>query len=126
MAFQIFIVEDQPILLRAYAFLLHREPDLAVCGVATSGEEALTLIPDLRPHLVLVDLSLPRMNGLTLITYLHQLQPMLPILIVSSHERTVFAAPALFPNVKGYLQKEEVPQFLVPTIRQVLVPGSSR
>ncbi len=126
MTSQIFIVEDQPAVRSGLALLVNREPDLAVCGTAASGEEALMLIPLSHPDLALVDLSMPRMNGLTLITYLYRLQPALPILIVSSHERTVYAAPALFPNVKGYLPKDEVPQHLIATIRQMLAScGSS-
>jgi DNA-binding NarL/FixJ family response regulator len=60
------------------------------------------------------------MNGLKLIQYLQLMQPSLPIIIVSAHERTVYAAPLLFPNVKGYIAKQEAVQRLVPTIRRVL------
>jgi DNA-binding NarL/FixJ family response regulator len=117
MTAQIFIVEDHPAVRRGYMALLQREPDLTVCGEAASGEEALRLIPYLHPDLVLVDLSLPQMNGLTLIAHLYQTQPTLPVLIVSSHEPKAFT---LLYNIKEYIHKDTAPQRLVPTIQQVL------
>jgi DNA-binding NarL/FixJ family response regulator len=123
MAAQIFIVEDHPVMLSAYARLLHREPDLEVCGTATSGEEAVALIPQIQPDLVLVDLSLPRMSGLSLIAQLYQSQPALPILIVSGQEPTAYVmrkALLPVPSVKAYIHKQEIPYLLVATIRRVL------
>ena len=120
MVAQIFMVEDHPLMRRAYGMLLHREPDLNVCGAAASGEEALTRMPDCQPDLVLVDISLPGMNGLMLSEQLYQTQPGLPILIVSAHEYTVLATRIVIPSVKGYIQKHQALQLLVPTIRGVL------
>jgi two-component system, NarL family, invasion response regulator UvrY len=123
MVAQIFMVEDHPVMLSAYAQLLHREPDLAVCGTAASGEEAVALIPQSQPDLVLVDLSLPCMSGLSLIAQLYQTHPALPILIVSGQEPTAYVmrkALLPVPNVKAYIHKQEIPYLLVATIRRVL------
>jgi DNA-binding NarL/FixJ family response regulator len=123
MAAQIFIVEDHPAVLSAYELLLRRELDLQVVGTATSAEDALVLIPQQQPDLVIVDISLPGIDGLTLSQHLQQKQPALPILIVTSHERTLQSirhSPVLVPNIKGYLHKAAAVQTLVPTIRQVL------
>jgi DNA-binding NarL/FixJ family response regulator len=123
MTFQIFIVEDHPVVRSAYALLLQYEPGLELCGTAASGEEAVRRIPLCQPDLVLVDLLLPGMHGLTLITHLYQMQPALPILIVSGHERPFDALRKLSvfrPSVKGYLHKQEAAQCLVTTIWNVL------
>jgi DNA-binding NarL/FixJ family response regulator len=127
MAAQIFIVEAYPAVLSGYAMLLQRAPDLAVCGAAVSGEEALTLIPDCQPDLALVDLCLPGMDGLILIAHLYQAQPALPIVIVSSHERMAYVmrtATVLLPSVKSYLHNQAVPHRLVATMQWVLAAGS--
>lgn len=120
MATQIFIVEDYVAVRNAYVTLLEHEPDLTVCGAVSSAEEALAQIPMQQPNLVLVDMRLPGMNGLTFIAHLYQIQPTLPVVIVSSLE------PGLdepIYNVKGYVHKQDAPQRLVPTIRQVLAPS---
>jgi CheY-like chemotaxis protein len=97
--------------------------DLQVIGTAASGEEALTLIPQHSPDLVLLDIILPGINGLTLSQHLHQRLPQLPILMVSSDERTLSTlrqSPAFVPNIKDYLHKQQATQLLLPTIRQIL------
>jgi CheY-like chemotaxis protein len=96
--------------LSAYECLLKRAHDVHVIGSATSGEEALTLIPQHAPDLVLLDLMLPGIHGLAL----SQLLPQLPILIVSSYERTLSTlrqSPAFVPNIKGYLYKPQIHTF---------------
>lgn len=123
MVARLFIVEDHPAVLSAYEVLLKRELDLHVIGTASSGEEALTLIPQQAPDLVLLDLMLPGINGLALSQYLYERLPQLPILIVSSYERklsTLRQSPAFVPNIKGYLHKPQIIHLLVLTIRQIL------
>lgn len=117
MTAQIFIVEDHLALRTSYILLLQREPDLYVCGTAATAEDALRLIPQQQPDLVLVDLSLPGMHSLTLIAYLYQIQPTLPVLIVSSHQPILLEC---IYNVKGYVHKALAPIELVPAIRRVL------
>lgn len=123
MPFHIFIVEDHPAVLNGYELILKRELDLQVVGTASSAEEALILIPQKQPNLVILDISLPRMDGLTLSKHLYELQPALPILLVSSQPRTLNTlrnSPVFTPNIKGYIHKQEVVQNFLPTIRQVL------
>jgi DNA-binding NarL/FixJ family response regulator len=124
MTTRIFIVEDHPAVRRGYGLLINHEPDLEVCGAAVSGEEALTLIPESQPDLVIMDLSRCGMAGTALINHLYSIQPLLPILIVSGYERAAYSNRNLYPlppNLKDYLLKDEVPQRLGATIRQVLV-----
>lgn len=86
---RLFIVEDHPAVLSAYKFLLKRERDRHVIGAIASGKEALTLIPQYAPDLIILDMMLPGINGLVVSQHLHQLLPRLPILMVSSYERTL-------------------------------------
>jgi DNA-binding NarL/FixJ family response regulator len=123
MVSQIFIVEDHPVVLSAYEALLKRELDLKVCGTASSGEEALILIPDCQPDIALIDIRLPGIDGLSLTEHLYQARPRLPILIVSSYEPHTYIKSKVYyppPNIKGHIRKQEAGPLLVPTIRQVL------
>ena len=68
--YRIYIVEDHETIRNAYHRLIDRQADMSVCGMAASGAEALAQIPGLAPDLVLVDLSLPDMDGFALIEQL--------------------------------------------------------
>ena len=74
---QVFIVEDHPVIRQSYALILQREADITICGEADSGEAALLQIPHATPHIVLVDFSLPGMNGLEFVKHLHKIHPTL-------------------------------------------------
>jgi DNA-binding NarL/FixJ family response regulator len=116
---RIFVVEDHPSMQEAYALLLNSQADLAVCGTASSGEEALRQIPQVEADLVLVDLSLPGMSGLEFLKVLSTHAPLLRAIIVSGHEREFYMDSKL-PNVGAYVMKEEGPETLLETIRRTL------
>ena len=85
----------------------------------------LPVILHQQPDLVVVELFLPGLYGLTLITHLYQVQPALPILLICRRELIVCGnrkTPTRLHNVKGYLHKAVAPQQLVTTIRRVLAP----
>lgn len=119
MSYQIFVVEDHPSMRAAYAMVIKTQPDLRLCGEAASGEDALMAIPQLHPDLLLVDISLPGMSGLDLLKKLNTQQPDLPALIVSGHDKALYADSAL-TNAKGYIMKHEGPEALLTAIRRVL------
>jgi DNA-binding NarL/FixJ family response regulator len=119
MSYQIFIVEDHPSMRAAYRLVISTQPDLALCGEAASGEDALLAIPLLSPDLILVDISLPGMSGLDLLKQLNKQKPDLPALIVSGHDKDLYANSTL-TNAKGYIQKHEGPEILLAAIRRIL------
>jgi DNA-binding NarL/FixJ family response regulator len=118
--YNIFIVEDHPVIRQGYALVLRRESDIAICGEAGSAEDALVQIPVSAPDLVLVDFSLPGMNGLELTQHLQKEHPGLPIVIISGHQETTFIEGILAAGAACYIVKERAPQLLVDTIRQVM------
>ena len=103
----VFIVEDHEVVRTMLVQLIDRTPGLSVSGVVATAEEALAAIPACQPHLVLVDLSLPGMDGTVLIQALHQRYPDLLILAVSGHDETLYAAAALSAGAQGYIMKED-------------------
>lgn len=128
MSYQLFLVEDHPVMLRAYAHVLGREPDLVLCGSAASAEEAfdaLTEEPQLRCDLLLADMALPGMDGAELIERLRAVRPDLRALVVSAHEDEAFERRALDAGALGYLRKRDAITDLVPTIRRLLANGAA-
>ncbi len=104
----------------AYHRMIKRELDLEIIGEADNGRAALEMIASAPPHLVLVDISLPGMSGITLITHLRTLYPDMPVIIISAHEEALYAKHALQAGAKGYLVKARLAEVMIEAIHQVL------
>ena len=118
----VFIVEDHAVIRQGYALVLRREPDMCICGEADSGEAALMQIQTAGPDIVLVDFSLPGMNGLEVVQHLHKERPGLPTIVISGHEDEGFIEGILAAGATRYIVKERAAQLLVSTIRQLIQP----
>lgn len=119
MADQIYLIEDHPLMQRMMTEFINRMPDLHVCGMASTAEEALDQLPTTAVDLVLVDVSLPDMDGIHLVSELHKEQPALRCLMLSGHQERSYVQRALAVGARGYLAKGN-PSELVMAIRQVM------
>jgi DNA-binding NarL/FixJ family response regulator len=117
---QIFIVDDHPVFREGLVVLVNREPDLSVCGEATSAPQALASIERLKPDLVLADIGLPGKSGLELIKDVRALFPDMGVLVISMHDETLYAERVLRAGGRGYIMKQEGPEIMLQAIRQVL------
>jgi DNA-binding NarL/FixJ family response regulator len=115
----VFIVEDHKMVRHVLGQLIQRAPDLNLCGEAPSAEEALVQIPDCQPQLVLVDVSLPGMNGIDLIRILHEKYPDMLLLALSGHDESVYGAMAIRAGARGYVMKGKIEE-AQEAIRRVL------
>ncbi|MCI0394247.1 MAG: response regulator transcription factor [Chloroflexi bacterium] len=118
----VFIVEDHEIMRRMLAKIIQYTSGLTLCGEAASAEAALKQIPDCQPQLVLIDVSLPGMDGIELIGILSQQNPDLLLLAVSGHDENVYAADALRAGARGYVMKGKLEK-LEEAIRHVCNGG---
>ncbi len=110
---KVLIVEDHPIVRQGYTLLIGREPDIQVCGEATSGRQALEQVSRLGPDMVVVDISLEGdMDGLELVKALLAIYSTLPILVVSGHDETIYAERLLELGARGYVMKGDASAFL--------------
>ena len=116
----VFIVEDHDMIRQGYVLILAREPDITICGEAASAEEALGQIPLVAPDIVVVDFSLPGMNGLDLVQRLQEDHPGLPTIVISGHNEDVFIQGILTAGATRYIVKDHAPRQLVETIRQIM------
>src|SRR3954471_5845896 len=91
----LFIVEDTVHIAKVLAHFLSEEGQFSVRGIASSAEEALQQLPNMTVDLVLIDVGLPRMNGIELVKILHEQKPELSCLILSGHEELEFVNGAL-------------------------------
>ena len=122
MSHRIFIVEDHPLMREMIAMLISREPDFELCGVAGSGEEALPRLADAIPDVILLDMSLPGMNGAELVQRVRQQRPDLCCLILSGHGEAGYVRKALEAGAGGYIMKGR-PLEIPGAIREVIAGG---
>src|SRR3954447_15323817 len=83
--YKIILVEDHPIVRQGLAQLINHQPGLSVMGEAETAAKALELIRANKPDLVILDVSLPKTNGLELIKQVKAKKPNLPMLVISMH-----------------------------------------
>jgi DNA-binding NarL/FixJ family response regulator len=117
---RILIVDDHPMMRQGLAQLITNEPDLAVAAEADTAGQALNLVSNRKPDLLLLDISLPDKNGLELVKDIHVLRPDLAILVVSMHDESLYAERVLRAGARGYIMKQEGGKRLMAAIRQVL------
>ena len=117
---RVMIVDDHPIMRHGLAQLIDAQPELEVCSWAGTAAEALAAIPEKKPELALLDISLPDRNGLELLKDLQVIYPEVSVLMVSMHDESLYAERALRAGAKGYIMKEEAADKLIEAIRTVL------
>jgi len=117
---RVFLVDDHPIVRHGLTQLINREPDLMVCGESEDGSEALTAVGTAKPDVVVVDLTLKRSSGFSLIKNLNAHDPKLSILVLTIHEESLYAERCLRAGAKGYLMKEAAMENVLLAIRRIL------
>lgn len=120
---RIVIAEDQSLVLGALAALLEIEGDIEVVGRAADGREALELIEEHRPDLVLADIEMPRMTGLELAAELTRRGSPTRTLIVTTFARPGYLRRALEAGASGYLLKDSPAEELAGAVRGVVAGG---
>src|SRR6478609_5351136 len=107
---RIVIVDDHPVFLDGLRQLIDREAGLSVCGEATGIDDAIRVVSESKPDLVIVDISLGAENGIDLIRTLKASDSELPVLVVSMYEESLYAERALRAGAMGYVMKDEPPK----------------
>jgi DNA-binding NarL/FixJ family response regulator len=117
---RLLIVDDHPLFREGLSQLISHDPDLVVCGEAADAAEALRVIPELNPDLVLVDISLGGASGIDLIKSIKDSYDDLPLLVISMHDESLYAERSLRAGAMGYVMKHEPGKTVRNAIRKVL------
>lgn len=117
---KILIVDDHPSVREGLALRISLHADLEVCGEADSEEQAITLVKQLKPELVLVDISLKSGHGLELIKRIRSMDPTVKMLVISGFQESLYAERACRAGAMGYLNKQESSERMIEAIRTVL------
>lgn len=115
---RIVIAEDQEMLLGVIGTLLNLEEDMEVVGQARNGEEALTLVHQLQPDVCIMDIEMPKMNGLEAADALKPAE--CKVIILTTFARIGYFERARKADVRGYLLKDSPSEELACSIRSIL------
>lgn len=117
---RLLIVDDHPLFREGLRQIIERDPELTVCGEAANAAEALQAISELKPDLVLVDISLGSSSGIDLIKTIKNQYDDLPLLVVSMHDESLYAERSLRAGAMGYVMKHEPGKTVKAAIHKVL------
>jgi DNA-binding NarL/FixJ family response regulator len=116
---RVLIADDHPIVRRGLKQIVADQPDMTVTE-AGDGPEALRLADKSEFDVVLLDINMPGISGLDVLSQIRSRQPGLPVLVLSAHSEAEFAVRILKAGASGYLNKELAPEELVKAIRRVI------
>lgn len=117
---KILVIDDHPAVREALAARIAQSSDLKVCGEAEDEAEALRLIAETSPDIIITDISLKTGDGIDLIKRIKARDTHARILVWSMHSENLYAERALRAGAAGYITKEQATQQIIEAIRHVL------
>jgi DNA-binding NarL/FixJ family response regulator len=119
MAVTVLIVDDNAQFRALLREIVAEEPDLQVVGEAADGAEAMRLAQELRPDIMLLDLVMPRVNGLEVLRWIKAERPEIKVIIVTVHDEDAYRQAAEASGADAYLLKKTLGTDLLPTLQRL-------
>lgn len=117
---RVLLVDDHPVLRKGLVRLIDSNEGFGVCGEASNASEAMSLIRELKPHLVIADIGLPGASGIELTKSIRSEFPDTPVLILSMHEEALYATRALRAGAMGYIVKQDAIDNIATALQETL------
>lgn len=121
---RVFIADDHAVLRDSLSFLLQAQPDLRVIGDAATGQEAVARVKQMKPDVVLMDISMPGLNGIDATALITQAVPETRVIILSMQGTREHIFRALQAGAQGYVLKDSAGKVVAEAVRAV--HGGSR
>ncbi len=121
---EVIIVDDHPIVREGLAALLNDIDDIAIVGTASNGREAIALAQSLEPDVVLIDLEMPVVDGVTAIQRITEASAAIEVIILSNHAAGDVVFRGIEAGAAGYLLKDALPEEITNAIRIVHAGGT--
>ena len=116
---RILLADDHDIMRRGLRNLLETHPGWEVCGEAANGREAVKLARELKPDIVVLDLSMPELNGLEATRQIRKELPQTEVLIFTMHDTEQLVREVLAAGARGYVLKSDAGRYLISGIEAV-------
>lgn len=105
---RILLADDQFLILEGIKAILEPEPGIEIVGTAQDGQNAISLVKKLRPDILLIDIEMPKMNGITATKYVRKYLPDTKVIVLTSHNNQDYIAEVLLAGASGYLLKDSL------------------
>lgn len=119
MSITVFLADDHAVVRDGLRFLLEAQPDISVIGDAANGRDAVRLVAQLCPDVVIMDIAMPELNGVEAARKIGEVCPSTQVIILSMHSTTEHIFRALQAGARGYLLKESAGIEVVNAVRAV-------
>ena len=116
---RVLVADDSPLLRRGIRVMLNSADDVKLIGEAENGREAIDLVKNLTPDVVIMDVSMPELNGLKATEQIHAMDIDARILILSMHNNPTFVRQAFRAGARGYVLKRSLANELLPALYRV-------
>lgn len=120
---KVLLADDHSIVRAGLRRLVEESGDMTVIAEAADGREAIQKAQESQPDVAVIDLTMPGLDGLEVISQLTLYYPRLPILVLTMHEEEQFVVRSLEAGARGYITKQSAPEQLVKAIRKVNAGG---
>jgi DNA-binding NarL/FixJ family response regulator len=121
---KVLLVDDHTVVRQGLKALFADEPDIEIVGEADNGREALARIEDLQPDIVLMDISMPGLNGIEATRQIRQSYPAVKVVILSMYANEEYVFQVLRAGASGYVLKQSDSMEVLAAIRAALAGGS--
>jgi DNA-binding NarL/FixJ family response regulator len=118
---RVLIADDHGVVRKGLRFLLSQDPDIEVVGEAEDGREAVRLAGETDPHVVILDIAMPQLNGLDAAAQISKHHPRTGVILLSMHSDEEFVVRALTAGAKGYLLKDSAEPDIVRAVHAVAI-----
>jgi DNA-binding NarL/FixJ family response regulator len=116
---RVLVADDHAIIREGLRVMLGNQPDMEVLGAATNGREAIRMVDEYEPDVVVMDISMPELNGIEAIQQILPRHPHMRVIVLSIHETKPYIFRTLNAGAKGYLIKETAGLEVVDAVRAV-------
>lgn len=121
---RILIAEDHISVREGFRYIIESQDDMEVIGEADDGRAAIEMARELKPHIVLMDISMPKLNGMKAAATLKRVAPDIKILTLTRHTDTAFLQELLKAGVSGYVLKQSSSDEIIRALRAIARGGN--
>jgi len=121
---RVLIVDDHAFIRRGVQTILHPFPEWEFCGEADNGRDAIRMAYELKPEVIIMDVSMPGLNGIEATRAIRKTQPAVKIVLLTLHESADLVRNAFRAGARGYLLKTDAEQELVRALTAVIGDGA--